>query len=526
MKGGLSSSPPSIVGRGKESHTLVIAVGVGLLAFGVYLWQLSVPEFIQFYDTGVYLAASIHFVSGTLPYRDFFFAQPPGICLLLSPVGLISRVWGSHDGFIVARVLSALVTALNASLVSLLVRHRGRVAMLVAGVGLALLPVTFFVSSGVKLDPYCVCFALLGSLWIFAREERRGRLSGGDLAVGGALFGLAALVKLWAVFPFVALVICLVPRYRRDVLKLAGAAGAVFTALCLPFFVSAPGRFLSDVFVEQLSRRALPRDGRSIVTRLIFMTGFTSTSVQPTAEEAVLAFVLLACVVAVAYRRRVDHATSDYFLLLGAVLSVAAILAAPESFSYYGYFTAPFLLGVVAVCVGRLGPVARRAVARVKLTRPVRRLVAAAGAAAGAVLVVALVLYATTFYTNYAWGAGYWGPRLDVIDKVVPRGSCVVYDQVSYGVFANRLQSSDPRCPSVVDPLGMWFAWGYGLVAPPAAFSAEWKSYFEAAQYAVLSQPYPSSIPWDAGLKKWFARHYRFVASDAYVLVYKRVGTP
>ncbi len=488
----------------------------------MYLWQLSVPEFIQFYDTGVYIAASIHLVSGALPYRDFAFVQPPGICLLLSPVGLISRVWGSHDGFIAARILSSFVTALNTSLLVLLVRHRGRVAMLVAGVGLALLPVAFFVSSGVKLDPYCIFFVLLGSLVVFSQEEKHGGLTRRDLVLGGALFGAAGLVKLWAVFPFLALVICLVPRYRSGVLKFAAAAGAVFTVVCLPFLLSAPGKFISEVFVEQLSRKALPSDARSIVTRLIFMTGFTSTSVQPTAKEVVIAFALLACLVLAAYRRRADHASVDAFLLLGGVFSGVGILAAPESFSYYGYFTAPFLVGVVGVCLGRLAVPTGQLLARVQLSRPTRRFVSAASAAVAALLVVALVLYVTTFYTNYAWGAGFWGPRFDVIDQEIPPGSCVVYDDVAYGVFANRVESNDPRCPDVVDPVGMWFAWGYGLVPPAPAFTAEWKSYFEAAQYVVLSQPFTPAIPWDENLRRWFERNYRFVASDAYVLVYEK----
>jgi 4-amino-4-deoxy-L-arabinose transferase-like glycosyltransferase len=170
---------------------LIIAVAVGLLAFGVYLWQLSDPELISFYDTGVYTAATIHFVSGALPYRDFTFVNPPGIVLLLSPIGLVARIFGSHDGLIVGRVFTSLVTALNASLLAWLVRHRGRVAMIIAGVGLALLPVTFFVSSDVKLDPYSIFFVLLGSIAVFSQHNDEGSGSSRILIVGGILFGVS-----------------------------------------------------------------------------------------------------------------------------------------------------------------------------------------------------------------------------------------------------------------------------------------------------------------------------------------------
>ena len=96
--------------------------------------------------------------------------QPPGILLLMSPVGVFSRVFGTHDGFIVARVVSSVVTALNAGLLAWLVRHRGRLAMVLAGGGLAFLPVSFFVSSSLTLEPYCVLFVLAGALVVLDRD--------------------------------------------------------------------------------------------------------------------------------------------------------------------------------------------------------------------------------------------------------------------------------------------------------------------------------------------------------------------
>src|ERR1700683_3480933 len=88
-----------------------VALLIFCVSLGMSLWQLSVPEILSAYDSGVYLAATIHLVSGVLPYKDFTFVQPPGILLLMSPVGLFSRVFGTHDGFIMARVVSSVVTA-------------------------------------------------------------------------------------------------------------------------------------------------------------------------------------------------------------------------------------------------------------------------------------------------------------------------------------------------------------------------------------------------------------------------------
>jgi hypothetical protein len=506
------------------SEYLLIAIGVGLLGFGMYLWQLTVPEFIQFYDSGVYLAAPIHFVSGVIPYRDFTFLEPPGIIILLSPLGFIGRIWGSHDAFIVGRVVSAFVTALNAGMLAYLIRHRGRVAMLIAGIGLALLPIASFVSSGIRLEPYCICFILIGSLSIFSREEKHGNLTNRDFAIGGLFFGFAALIKLWAFFPFLAMVITLFPRYRHRVFRMVGVSGAVFVSLCLPFFALAPVKFMSQVFVEQLDRKSIPSDTVGIAHRLIFMTGLTSTSLAPTAGEAVFVFAALACLVAVAFWRRVHRDRLDIFLLLAALLSVLAILAAPESYNYYGYFTAPFLLGVVGILIGCWIAASRDFIHRIPISEPLRRISSWLIVASAVGLTFSLVLYVTTFYTNYAWANGYWSRNFNAITRVIPRGSCVVYDQVSYGVYANRLQSSKPGCPSVVDPSGMWMAWGYQLIPPARAFTSEWKSFFEAAQYVVLSHPGAPGIPWDKNLSHWFTKNYQLVSSSSYVHIYKHVA--
>ena len=486
----------------------------------MYLWQLTVPEFIQFYDSGVYLAAPIHFVSGVVPYRDFTFLEPPGIILILSPLGFISRIWGSHDAFIVGRVVSAFVTALNTGLLAYLVRHRGRVAMLISGVGLALLPIASFVSSGIRLEPYCICFILIGSLFIFSREERHETITNRDFAIGGLFFGFAGLIKLWALFPFVALVITLLPRYRRRVFRMVGVSSVVFVSLCLPFFALAPDKFMSQVLVEQLNRKAIPSDTVGIAHRLIFLTGLTSTSFAPTAAEAVFVFAVLGCIVAATFWRRVHRDQIDTFLLLAALLSVLAILAAPESYNYYGYFTAPFLLGVVGILFGSWSPVVRDLLRRIPISKPLRSVSSWLVAVSAVGLTFGLVLYVTTFYTNYAWANGYWSRDFDAITRLIPHGSCVVYDQVSYGVYANRLISSKPGCPSVVDPSGMWMAWGYQLISPARAFTAQWKSYFETAQYAVLSHPGAAAIPWDKNLSDWFNANYHLISGANYVYIY------
>lgn len=349
------------------SQQQVIALCAGLLSLSISLWQLTIPSFLSFYDSGVYFAGAIHLVSGVLPYRNFVFVQPPGILLILSPLALLSRYVGSHDGFILARALSALVTALNVGMLAWLVRRRGRGAMLIAGFTLALLPVASFVSSSVKLEPYCIFFVLLGSSVIFANDPTKDQLTNRRLVIGGLLFGVAGLIKLWAFFPFIALVVCLLPSCRRRTLILLGTAGGAFIVPSLPFLVMAPKNFISEVLIEQLTRKAHVGDTLGIMGRLAGMTGFGSTTIAPSTATTVVIYLGLLCAIAIGYARRMNFEVIDLFLLLTAAITAAGILLAAEWYPYYGYFPAPFLLGLVAVSLARLGNLLRKSLSQLNI---------------------------------------------------------------------------------------------------------------------------------------------------------------
>lgn len=498
-----------------------VSLSIGCLAFVVYLWQLSVPEFIAFYDTGVYMAASIHLVSGVLPYRSFTFVNPPGILLLMSPVAVIARIFGSHDGLIVARVVTSFVTALNASLLAWLLRHRGRFIMLIAGVGLAILPIAYFVSSDLKLDPYSICFVLLGSIVVLSRESQGEGATTRALVIGGLLFGFAAAIKLWAFFPFLALAICLIPQYRRRVLVVIAGAAAGFAAPCLPFFVLSPGQFINQVFTVQLDQRVNPAMSPGVLSRLTDLTGVYPATVAPTGRQALVIFAALLCFVGFTVLRMKGQLVVDLYLFVASLVTVVALLLAPAFQTYYAYYAAPFLVGAVAVAISTLAKPAQHLASLVPLSATIRRFLTVMVSGIGTLTVFALVMYSTTFYTNYVWFYGVYSPYLSAIDRVVPTGSCVVYDFVIYGVYANRLASNEPDCPTVVDPYGMWQDWGYHLVPPSPKFTAEWRGYFEKANYVVLNSPRTAYIPWSKSLSTWFAAHYRLIYGKHYVFVYR-----
>jgi len=264
------------------------------------------------------------------------------------------------------------------------------------------------------------------------------------------------------------------------------------------------------------------------------MTGFTSTSVAPTTKEAVVAFVVFTLVVACAFLRRFTFEDVDTFLLLAALITVLGLLAAPTAYTDYGYFAQPFLFGLLGVCVARLGPLTGRLRASVKPSVPLRTFVSYVGVLTGTLLIVALVLYVTTFYSIKERLFGISAEGIAQVTRHVPTGSCVVYSDAGVGVLANRLLSNNPHCPDIVDPFGISMAWGYEVAAPAPAFVAEWKSYFAAAQFVVLKVPitgslfqnasytYSSLIPWNPNFAAWFAHNFHLVSGQSEFYLYEK----
>ncbi len=514
----------SATARRRPRDEALILAGVGLLALGTYLWQLSVPEQLSFYDSGVYLAAAVHLVSGVVPYRDFTFVQPPGLLYLLAPVALVSRFIGTHDGLTLGRALASVVTAANCVMTAALVRRHGRVAMVVAGVGVAVSPVAFLVSSAIKLDPFSLFFVLLAALVVVGPGEVAALSRRGSVLAGVAL-GVAGLVKLWAFFPFVAIVALVAWRARGRVAALVASAGATFLVGVAPFLLAAPRSFVAEVFVEQLGRKANAADSGSLLWRLRALTGYIDTLIAPSARVALIALGALAVLVVFAYRRWSTVSDGDALVLFGAVAVVVMLLSSPETYDYYDYYAQPFLVALAVVALWRVGARVRRRVTAPTVGRGTRRLVVGASVASLALAAGGLVLYTTSFYSAYAYAYGYYGRWMGLVTRVVPANACVVYNQVAFGVYANRIVTSDSSCPTVVDVYGEWMANGYQLVAPPRSFSREWLGYFERAQYVVFTRRRPGDIPWDGRLTHWFDTHYRLVASQQFVFVFRHEGS-
>ena len=83
-------------------------------------------------DDGVYYASAIALVHGHPALPGFLLLHPPGMIVALVPFAALGRLIGEHEGFALARVCWVLLGAVNAAMVSRILRPIGLVG---AGLG-------------------------------------------------------------------------------------------------------------------------------------------------------------------------------------------------------------------------------------------------------------------------------------------------------------------------------------------------------------------------------------------------------
>ncbi len=508
---------------------------MSVVGLGVYSWQLAVPRFMELYDSSVYTAATLHLVSGVLPYRDFTFVQPPGVLLMLAPLSEALRWAGSSVVLTAARATTLVVASANVGLLAWLVRRHGRLAMAIAGFGLALTPVAVFVSSSVKIEPYCLAFILLGANTWFGWAERDADPTPRRAAAAGVLFGVAASIELWALFPFVALLLVSARDSRRRAGLFVLGAGLGLVAIVSPFAAAAPHAFVNEVFVGQILRHSnVSTGGQGIWWRLSDATGFAGTGLAPSGPVALALIAALWASATSVVRPLRRPATPESFLLLASVTAVAGLLVGPDAFLDFGYFAAPFLVGTLAV----VGAAGARAVAafwsRARVSTAGRRVVRVGLATIGVVLAFGAVANRCQYFRSYSSLHGATTSGYSVVATEVPSGSCAVYTSVSIGLFANRF-APGTGCPSVIDPAGVWQAWGDELRPPSRQLIGEWQRWFWRADYVVTSfdpaaplRPVASTfhypaVPWTAELQSWFLRRFKLLATSHGIFVYERL---
>jgi len=509
---------PRVFGHRLTRAGLVIVLTTAL-ALALRLFTLTRPGFltgVSEYDDGVYLGAAIRLTQGALPYRDFAFVQPPGMLLLMTPAALVARLATTATAIAFARVLTAVASTACVPLAGNLVRYRGALVTAVTCGILAVYPDDIAAAHTLLLEPWMNLCCLLAANAAF----RRGRIARpARLAWAGAALGVAGAVKFWAVVPAaVLLAVCVIaagPRARRAGAYLAGLV-AGFVLPVAPFALAAPATFVRSTLLDQASRvgTVVP-----LSLRLTHLTGlidvvntdgklsllagshslFSGSVVAGLSSASVgwLPFAVTAIgVVAIAAgygasRRRPSHL--EWFSLATLALAAVLILSYSAFFYHYPAFVAPWLALTAGGAAGSLA-----GGRRFRLTL--------AAAFAVLVAVIAVIQVAEVAPASV--------PSSAAIGRLIPKGACVVTDETSVTLSADRFASAGPGCSDVIDALATTLVLSHGVsvqagAAKSAPVVAAWQAILGHSDYVWLSGGNRRRIPWTAGMTAWFHQNFR-----------------
>jgi len=476
-----------------------IIVAAAVLAAGITFYQLSRPGLLFGItpDISVWIGASIRLVHGAIPYRDFDLIQPPGFTLLSTPFAALSEWIGTRDALAALRLGTPLLSAGSVILIGLVIRHRGRSAVIVACGVMAFFPAEMYALRSGLLESVVDFFCLAGLALIFdgdAFTSSRRRL-----VLGGIAFGIAGLVKSPAIVPvLVVLVLCL-PGIRRRLVPFLVGVTAGFGVPTLPFFLLAPGSFIRDV-LSPLSYIPVP-SRVSISTRLGELTGifaFGGSALVAIAGTIVLIAVVVA---AFALPPRRKPSPLEWFAISATTLAALAQLGPAYYFPQYAAFMAPFLALLLGISLARL--VAERS-PRVALA------IATTGVAVLCISqLVAIPGVAAPDVAN-------------VVDAVIPAGACVLSDAPSKLVTTNRFVAAGSGCNTMIDPQGATLSYGYGS----AGAEHLWTNEVEHADYMVTGTRFAIwDIPPDAALRAYVSANFQLIRAGG-LLFYVRNGFP
>ena len=509
-----------------------------LLALALRLFLVTRAGFLTSgtveYDDGVYLGAALRLLHGALPYQDYAFVQPPGIVVVALPGALIGSLTSQATGLAAARVLSVAASTACVPLAGRLVRHRGALACAVTAGLLAVYPADVLSGRTLLLEPWMNLACLLAANAAFRDGQLR---SPRWLAWAGAAFGCGVAIKFWAAVPAaVLLAACLIARppagtsRARRAGALAGGAVGGFAVLAGPFALADPAGFVRQTLLDQVSRvgsdtpvslrlahltgliDVLGRDGKvaapGTTTHSLFAMGAeASTHTVAVGWPAYAAAAAGAALIAAGYLRGLRQRTTlEWFALVTGVLATAAIMGYSAFFYHYPDFPAPWLAVALGAAAASLACLIRGTAHGARLAR---RVLAAS---------IAVVVLAIAGAEARELAPAHVPASPASVPALVPAGSCLVADQVSFAIAADRFAAPGPGCPDLIDSLAATLALSGGVSPQGGAGHAPrvvagWEAVFGQARYVWLSGGAPARIPWTPALQAWFSAHFRLLAA-------------
>ena len=378
---------------------------------------------------------------------------------------------------------------------------------------LAVYPASVTTTYTIFLEPWVALFCLAGALAVFDGDRMAD--SRRRLLWGGVTFGFAGAVESWAIVPVLVVVLLALPRPRKAAM-LAGGVAAAFLIPVLPFAVLAPRRFYDSVFLAQLVRYGQVRV--SVWTRLQDMTGLGDLHHVGHATIVLLTVVIVGVVavtmVAASVVTRRPPPPLEWFGVLTAALVVVGFMWPPGFFFHFPAFLAPWLALALALPASRLLTAVQPSTKRLGIDEGTRWI---------AVSLAALV--AVVFAVTQARSEATLTPRvrpaaIAAARRAIPPGACVLTDQSSFTIAADRFTSTVPGCSQMIDPLGTDYALSPGRDAlngasRSPAVEAITRYAFDHAQYVWLAGTYNlRRIAWTPALRAYFDSNFTKVLAD------------
>ncbi len=507
--------------RGWLSPIALIITGFTVIGLGLRLFLLSRPGYllgVTQYDDGPYFGSALRLVHGALPYRDFIIVQPPGITLVMTPAALLAQVTSTAWGMAAGRILTVLASSAGIVLVGLLARHRGPLAVALSCGILAIFPGSLVAAHTVLLEPWVTLFCLIGAVAVLDRDQLAR--SSRRLLWGGVAFGFAGAVEVWAIIPVVVIAALLAREIRRAALFVGGVAIG-FCVPVIPFAATAPRRFYNSFFAAQVFRVVPTRT--PVHKRLRLMSGIGQLlhlGTTATLIVAVIIVIFVAGAFTAAWRISGRPLTGlDWFAVVTCTLVVAAFLWYAQFFLHFPAFLAPFLGLSIGLAAGRLAAALQtggiEAPASERSPSSWAQWAVVGLAASGMV-----ILAVHQGQSDLSVSPRVTPAALRAVQRIVHPGACVLTDQASFLIAADRFYSGAPGCSQLVDAIGTDYSLGHGRDASSGAarypaVDDTWRSAFGHAQYVWLSLRFNKRrIAWTPALRSYFGNHFTRVYKD------------
>jgi hypothetical protein len=253
----------------------------------------------------------------------------------------------------------------------------------------------------------------------------------------------------------------------------------------------------------------------SASSRMTSMDGISE--LHPPAAAAIAIFIVIVALVVVfttwrwiVSRRRLQGL--EWFAAAAFLVIVGAFLWPPDYYQHYGGFLGPFLALAVALAIS--GLIAHGQPARPRATSAVG--LAAVALALGGMAAVDFRHEASLATRDPAQGA----------PAKIPDGACVLTDNPSLTIIANRFISTDPRCPAMLDAIGTDYTLARGRNALDGAANNRavlqvWSSALAHARFVWLYCGPPGKrrcdastnrrIPWTPAIRTQFVTQFRYL---------------